>query len=122
MPPARRARAMIGVTETANGRIVEVDPDVTYSTPVVGLPRFPAWVTEHNTEAGRREIRFITDSIGKSFLLGTIPSPFTGIFAATASGESDILVSGPLFQADSARPRLVSLLIRAHVECRSGAP
>ena len=122
MPPMRRARAMIGVTETTNGRIVEVDPDVTYSTPVAGLPRFPTWVTEHNAEGGSREIRFITDSLGKSYLLGALPSPFTGIFAATASGDSDILVSGPLFQADSARPRLVSLLIRARVECRSGAP
>jgi hypothetical protein len=121
-PPTDRARAMIGLTATDDGRIVELDPHINHVTPVSGFARFPLWVTEHNTTTGEREIRFLADSAGHSQTLAAFPSPFTGPFAATAIGASDILVSGPLFHADSTHPRLVSLLIRARVECRSSAP
>lgn len=122
-PPAHRARAMVGLTASRDGPVVELDPDVNHVTPVVGYTRFPLWVAEHNnTITGEREIRFLSDSAGHSQMLASVPSPFTGPFAATTIGASDILVSGPLFHADSARPRLVSLLIRARVECRTSAP
>ena len=121
-PPANRARAMIGLTGTGDGRIVELDANVNHVTPVPGFTRFPLWVSEHNTTAGEREIRFLADSAGHSQTLAAFPSPFTGPFAVTAIGAPDILVSGPLFHADFAHPRLVSLLIRARVECRTSAP
>jgi len=121
-PPTDRARAMIGLTVTGDGRTVELDPHINHVTPVPGFTRFPLWITEHNTTAGEREIRFLADSAGHGQTLAAFPSPFTGPFAATSIGASDILVSGPLFHADSAHPRLVSLLIRARVECRTSAP
>ncbi len=119
-PVARRVRTM-AITETGGG-VIELDSDIDHFTPVTGFARFPLWITQHRTVAGTREIRYLADSIGGAAVLGTSVNPFTGPMAATATGASDILVSGPLFQADSARPRLVSLLIRARVECRRSAP
>jgi hypothetical protein len=121
-PAARHARAMVGLTEARDGRVVELDPDITHVVPVFRRSAFPVWVAEHNTLTGSRELRFVAESFGVPRELASLPSPFTGPFAATAVGGSELLVSGPLFHADAARPRLVSLLIRATVECSSSAP
>jgi hypothetical protein len=119
---ARRARAMVGLTPDRDGRVAELDPDVNHVTPVVGHPRFPIWLSEHNTPAGERELRFLADSAGHARQLAALANPFTGPFAATAVGASDLLVSGPLLRADPKNPSLVSLIIRARVECRTSAP
>ena len=42
--------------------------------------------------------------------------------ADTSAGARTFLVKRPLFHPDPAHPRLVSLLIRARVECRTSAP
>ena len=122
VPSVRRLRAMIGLSHGRDGRIVQLDPDVNHVTPVVGFTRFPIWVTDHNVSPQQRTLRFVTDSAGHPRELASMPNPFTGFSAATAVDASGILVSGPLFEADSARPRLVSLLIRARVECSRSAP
>jgi hypothetical protein len=122
-PPAQRARAMIGLTPLRDGRTLELDSDVNQVLPVNGPTRFPLWVAEHNDrDTGAREIRVLADSSGSMQVLAAFPSPFTGPFGVAAIDASEILVSGPLFHADPARPRLVSLLIRARVECRKSAP
>ena len=122
LPPTNRARAMIGLGDTRDGQIVELDPDINHVTPVVDFTRFPIWVTDHNASPQQRTLRFLTDSAGHPRELASIPNPFTGFSAATALSASEILVSGPLFHADPARPRLVSLLIRMRVECSRSAP
>ncbi len=121
-PPGRRARAMLEFSPTRNGRVVELDADVKHVTPIFGPTAFPIWLTEHVTSTGGGELRFIRDSAGSASTLATMASPFTGPFAASALSRTEILVAGPLFHADSAHPRLVSLLIRARVECGSSAP
>ena len=121
-PPVTRARAIPGLTPNLDGGVLELDADINQVRPISGFTRFPVWVTDHNNMDGTRELRFLADSSGHTYHLGAIANPFTGPFAVTGVGGTDLLLTAPLFHADTARPRLVSLLIRARVECPDSAP
>ena len=121
-PPVYRARAMLHLGETRDGPIVQLDSVVSRSAPIPGVAGIPLWVTDHIESSQQRTLRFLTEAGGRPVELTSFPNPFTGPFTAAAHGPSGILISGPLFQADPAYPRLVSLLIRLHVECSRRAP
>jgi hypothetical protein len=118
----RLARAMIGISAAADGRTVDLDSAVVHIAPVIGRSRIPMWVAESIVGGSDRTVRVLTEADGSARELLRFPSPFTGPFIAAAVSSSDVLISGPLFQPDSTRTRLVSLLIRVRVECIDGAP
>jgi hypothetical protein len=115
------ARAMIGLSANQDGRTLELDPVAAWVTPVFGSGPFPMWVVDH-AQGNAHWLRVLGESRGVARELLAVPSPYTGFFAAAAVSSAELLISGPLFHADPARPRLVSLLIRARVECSGSAP
>ena len=121
-PPVYRARAMLHLGESRDGPIIQLDSVVYVSAPIPGVAGIPVWVTDHIESSQQRTVRFLTEAGGRPLELASFPNPFTGPFTAAAHGTSGILISGPLFHADPDHPRLVSLLIRLHVECSRRAP
>lgn len=117
----RELRAMIGRVVDRNEPVVAVDSFVAGFRSSAGPIRLrrvgsPLWVTVRSPSSGRPpHIRFTTSSGGSVVELGRIPGEYTGFMAAAAVSESDLLLTGLEYVP---MKYLVSLLIRARVECR----
>jgi hypothetical protein len=114
------ARAMIGRLEERGTPWITLDSSVTTIRAVLS-PTLPTrtWVTEHIDphDPTNRTVRFIADAGESAVLLGEFPSPFLGPFAAAAPAPSEIVVAGPQPGGSVADPEVVTLLIRARVQC-----
>ena len=78
-----------------------------------------AWVVQHTNEAtGSAELRLVRRDEGRADVIWTIPYPYTGYYAATASGPNEVLVTGSEFDPDPARPTVRSLTLRLSTSCQ----
>lgn len=118
----KHARAAFGPVEAGITTVIELDSPINHIATAQRLNGPPVWVSERIGARGDRELRFIMDSAGVAVVAARSPTPYTGYFAATGIGASDILVAGPLLRPEQPNPSLVTLLIRARVECLAGAP
>lgn len=115
---------MIGHLEDQEAQWITLDSSVTNVRPVLSSDlRTRTWVTEHIDphDPTRRTVRFIADAGQSAVLLGQYPSPFLGPFAAAAPAPSEIVVAGPVPRGSVADPEVVTLVIRARVQCTAEA-
>ena len=118
----RHVRAMVG-TLAPEARVLTIDSATNRVLYLPGLRQSPLWLSEHVSGNVPSELRFVGLSADQDVVvLGGIPTPYTGLFGAAVTGPEDLLISGPLLRRDSPNPSLVSLLIRARVECDTRAP
>ena len=118
----RRARAMVG-SPTPDTPVIEIDSATRRVAHVEGLGTSPIWLSAHTPPDGNHALRFVTLGPQRgATLLGQFPNPYTGWFGVTATSADSLLISGPLLRRDSPNPSLVTLLIRARVECAVRAP
>jgi hypothetical protein len=118
------ARAMIGRLENEGAPWITLDSSVITAKAVLSrhLP-VRVWVSEHidPRDPMNRSVRFIGDVGESAVLLGQFPSPFLGPFAAAAPASSEIVVAGPRPGGGVDDPEVVTLLIRARVQCAAEA-
>ena len=116
------ARAMLPPLDAASP-VLKLDVPVQQVVHVPGLRAGPLWVTHNLGPNGLSRIRFVGYAAdGRPLPLAEVANPYTGLFGAAAIGTEEFLVSGPLLRRDSPNPSLVTLLIRARVECAPRAP
>lgn len=114
----REAHAMFGRLDERNEPIVVLDSAVSSSSFLapVALGRSRVWVLDHHPAPGEpSEIRFVRDSAGAVSVLGRIPNPYTTRFVAAPASPSDVVIAGGFY--DTPNRTLVTLLIRARLEC-----
>jgi hypothetical protein len=116
------ARAMVGRVEVRNETVVTVDSAISGQSRIAHVTLADGralWITDHPLP-GRRdgELRFTSLSRGSPVVLGRIPSPYMGFTAAVPVGPAELLVTGLHYIPNR---YLVSLLIRARLECPPGA-
>jgi hypothetical protein len=94
-----------------------VDPGIVESSvPIEIIAGVPLWITDHVlVGSSERELRFVSGSDSIGSIAGAIPNPYTGYFGAVSLGHGEVLVAGPLI--DHTKRRVLSLLIRAKLEC-----
>jgi hypothetical protein len=118
----REARAIARVEHGAT-KIATIDSSTSYvalAGAIQGAVRL--WVTEHvESMAQPSELRFVAFDGEQVAILGRMPSPYLGFFAATVSKPSQVVVAGPLAELETTTPTVVTLLIRARVRCLAGA-
>ncbi len=118
----RQARAMIGAPDQGSP-VLTLDSLVVRVAPVLGRSSAPLWVAEHLESPASSELRMVArDSGGTPTVVARTPNPYTGPFAAAATSVEEMILSGPLLRREAAHPSLVTLLIRARVECAPRAP
>lgn len=115
---------MIGRLEERNEPVITLDSNVgsmqNFFAPVLLPGGLRLWVTDHEFPDRRRtEIRFVSDSAQSAVVLGRTSNPYVGFIAATAPAPSELLVTGLQYIPNK---YVVSLLLRARVECRGSAP
>ena len=118
--PRWEARAIVGPLEIPSPKVITLDSSITMTTPAMILEGpTRVWVTEHvsPTDPTQRELRFLTDNSGSAVILARSPSPVLGPFAAAAPTPTEIVVAGPLADRTPGKPAVITLLIRARVEC-----
>lgn len=121
-PNGRQARAMIG-SLAPDGRVIVIDSATNHVVLVERLRESPLWISEHVGSPAGVQLRFVGRGAGDApVLLARMPNPYTGPFGAAATSADELVVSGPLLRRDAPHPSLVSLLIRARVECAVSAP
>jgi hypothetical protein len=113
-----RAMARVGLGTDAPGTLVSVDPKAEQAKPVATTAGVPAWVVHHTNDVpGSAELRFVRFNEGRADLIWTIPYPYTGYYAALATGPDEVLVTGSEFDPDPARPTVRSLTLRLSTTC-----
>lgn len=118
----RQARAMIGAPDQGSP-VLTIDSLIVGVAPVLGRGGAPLWVTEHLESPTSSELRVVARGIGASpTVVARTPNPYTGPYAAAATSADEMILSGPLLRREAAHPSLVTLLIRARVECAPRAP
>ena len=118
----RSARAMVGPLDARNHALT-LDSAINHVVHVPGLRGGPLWITEHVGSPATHALRFIgLAPDGDGALLMRTPNPYTGLFGATATASDEVILSGPLLRPEPPNPSLVTLLIRARVECAARAP
>lgn len=118
----RQARAMIGALDRGSP-VLTLDSLVVRVAPVLGRGGAPLWVTEHVESPASSELRVVARGVdGTPTVVARTPNPYTGPYAAAAMSTEEMIISGPLLRRESAHPSLVTLLIRARVECAPRAP
>jgi hypothetical protein len=74
------------------------------------------WVLDHQQLDGDApEVRFVSNTGEAPTLIGQIPNPFIGPFAANMQSPSEILVMGGV--QDKIEDVVVTLVIRSGVRC-----
>lgn len=116
---ASRAYARVDVTREEAGRRLTLDDNAAQLEAVAGLAGGHVWIVDHaNDLTGTRELRLLrTDSPEGLEPLASFPNPYTGYFAALAIGARELVVVGPEFNPDPARPVVRSLLLRLSTRC-----
>ncbi|MDQ3951306.1 MAG: hypothetical protein M3282_13315 [Gemmatimonadota bacterium] len=116
------ARAMVGWSEARTEPVVTVDSS---SAPVprivVTSDGAPIWVTQHSTGAGDElELRFVHPVAGRASVLARLPNPFQGYHNAASLAPRGLVIAGPELNRSVDQPALVTLLLRARVQCLRG--
>jgi hypothetical protein len=123
LPDGRQtARATVGALDSRN-HVLTIDSTMSHFVHVPGLRAGPLWITEHVGSSAASTLRFVgLAPDGEPAPLMSALNPYTGFFGAAATGPDEVTLSGPLLRSDPPNPSLVTLLIRARVECASRAP
>ena len=122
LPRGREARAIVG-SLTSDAHVLTIDSATDQVAYLDKLRQSPMWLSHHLGSGSPSELRFVGLSADQdAVVLARFPSPYTGRFGAAVTGPDDLLISGPLLRRESPNPSLVSLLIRARVECSTRAP
>lgn len=107
-----------GVDASSEPGAEPLDSDVNWfaATP---LPDGAAlWVTAHpNPISQTEELRLYRDEGDGPVHIGTVSSPYTGLFNVAALESGDVLVIGPEVDVDSMYPFVRSLVIRLSISC-----
>lgn len=113
------ARARVGAGLDDSGTLVTLDA----SAPAVRVLETPegepAWVSWHaGAVPGTSELRLL-HAVGDSVEVDrSTPYPYTGFHAATVLESGEVVVTGPEFSPDPARPTVRSLTLRFNPSCR----
>ncbi|MGH7720030.1 MAG: hypothetical protein ACREON_14460 [Gemmatimonadaceae bacterium] len=114
--PGSYARALIGRPGLHDGRVIALAPTLAQGLQFVPLGGRRLWMIDHATTSATRELHFVTDSAGSTVTLARWPYPFAGSFAAVAVGD-EVLLAGPMRGATENAPVVVTLLLRARLDC-----
>ncbi len=113
------AYARVNVTDAGPAPRITLAEDAEQLEGVAGLAAGPVWIVDRpNGVLGTRELRVLrTDPLGALEQIISLPNPYTGYFAALATSASEVVVVGPEFDPDPARPVVRSLLLRLSTAC-----
>ena len=118
----RVARAIVGQLDPGTP-VITLDTLVAVAVQVLGRPDSPIWVTDHRgSDTGSRIHILGLRADAEAVLLSSLPNPYTGAFAASATGTDAFIIAGPLLRPEPPNPSLVTLFIRNRVECAPRAP
>jgi hypothetical protein len=112
-------RARVGVAPRRPGRLVVVDRAAPVVRPLSTRAGGTAWLVQHNdilTESA--ELRLVRLDASRARTVLARPHPYTGYFTAIAAGPDEVLVTGPEFDPDPARPTVRSLTLRLNPSCQ----
>jgi hypothetical protein len=116
---AYSAHAVSGDSAGLGGSVVTLDSSVARGSrravfPVQSSPQ--VWVLDHQQHDGDApEVRFVSNTGAAPTLIGQIPNPFIGPFAANTQSPSEILVMGGV--QDKIEDVVVTLVIRSGFRC-----
>jgi hypothetical protein len=113
------ARAMVGRPQERSEPVLRLDSSVAqFREPYSAVLRrdLRIWVLDHvEPETSGSEIRFIRDDGGSASVLGRLPNPFVTPWVGATPSDSTILLVGG--RVNGQRETLVSLLVRAQLQC-----
>jgi hypothetical protein len=107
------------ITADDPGTLLVLDRGAERANPLSMPDGVPAWTVLHaNTLTSTQELRFVRAEGDKASVLRVIPYPYTGWYAAMATGPNEVLVTGSEFNPDPAQPTVRSLTLRLNPFCR----
>jgi hypothetical protein len=116
------AQAVGGELTPYRGSVLTLDSSVARGgrRAVFTLPPFPqVWALDHHDRRAP-EVRLVWNSPQGPVLVGRIPNPFIGPFAAAAQSPSEVAVVGGI--QDSTEDVVVTVVVRAGVRCAGQTP